>query len=160
MKISLIPVVMLCFFTSCSPEQDSSLQAGVQDSCTIAFTFEGARTAESMVAPGYTGVLRNFWGSDTTKLDFIHVFEEGKITESVFYYADGTKEEEYRYKCGALHGDQRFYYENGQLGRTIPYSYGYRQGTGKLFDEQGKLLQTVVFKKDTLISESKTTAGN
>lgn len=155
----MILVVMLSFFTFCSPEQDTALQAGEKDSCTIALEFEGAHTAESMVAPGYTGVLRNFWGSDTTKLDFVHVFEKGKITESVFYYADGTKEEEYQYKCGALHGDQRFYYENGRLGRIIPYSYGYRQGTGKLFDEEGNLLETVIFNKDSVVSNSGTTAG-
>lgn len=125
------------------------------DSCAIAKPFENIAVAELLVKPGYTGALNNYRGDDTTKLDFTHFFEQGKLTRSVFYFENGRVQEEYAYKCGALHGMQQYYYENGVLAKKIPFSYGYRQGTGELFDEKGVLRQQVIFVADSVAGEPK-----
>lgn len=122
------------------------------DSCSVAIPFDNAAMAESMVSPGYTGVLNNYWGDDTTKIDFRHTFDKGKIISSVFYYENGNIEEEYFYKCGSLHGIQKEYYENGQLAQKKPYRYGRLEGVGEMYDEKGILRQQVVFHADSIIS--------
>ena len=109
-----------------------------------------------MVDNNYSGDLNNYWGDDKTKLDFKHVFKNGQLVKSYFYYENQTVQEEYSFKCGALHGQQKWYYDNGKLAKTIPYSYGYRNGTGQLFDKDGYLTQKITFENDSIIGEIQT----
>ncbi|MBP7102116.1 MAG: hypothetical protein KBA86_02605 [Bacteroidales bacterium] len=123
------------------------------DSCDIAKKFENATIAERMIDKNFTGELKNYWGDDTTKLDFKYVFKNGKLVKSYFYYENGNLQEEYSFICDALHGIQKWYYEDGTLAKIIPYSYGYRQGTGKLFDDKGQLRQQVHFNSDSIVGD-------
>jgi antitoxin component YwqK of YwqJK toxin-antitoxin module len=122
------------------------------DSCTVAVPFENAKTAELMVDHGYTGELNNYWGDDKSKLDFKHIFKNGKIVKSIFYYENGKIQEEYEYKCGSLHGIQTKYYKDGSLAQKIPYRYGRLEGMGEEFTEKGRLKTQVLFKADSIIS--------
>lgn len=130
-------------------DQDTSL-----DSCEIALKYENAKVAESMVHKHFTGELKNYWGEDTTKLDFIHVFQDGKLVKTIFYYENQTVQEEYSFKCGALHGQQRWFYEDGKLAKTIPYSYGFRNGIGLVYDQAGTPTQKVTFRNDSIIDQT------
>jgi antitoxin component YwqK of YwqJK toxin-antitoxin module len=150
MKYFLLILIPASFFlTSCSNSSSQEYTDG-SDSCSISKKFENAALVEQMVQPGYSGVLTNYRGLDTTKLDFKHEFKEGRLIRSRFFYLNGNVEEEYSFKCGALHGLQKWYYENGKIEKIIPYSYGYRQGTGKLFDSTGRLRQEVLFINDSI----------
>ncbi len=151
--ISLILIALL--LVSCTKSQPDAQVAAPLDSCAIALKFENALVTESGVAPGYTGELKNYWGDDTTKLDFKHTFTNGRLVRSLFYYENGNVEEAYAFECSAQHGTQKWYHENGQLAQTIHYSYGYRQGTAQRFDEQGKLIEEAIFEADTLKSAVK-----
>ncbi len=147
-------IVLSILFSSCDGcSQDSRVinqdSLKVADSCSNAVKFENALLAEAMVNKNYSGELKNYWGSDSTKLDFVHFFKEGKLVKSKFYYQNGQVQEEYNFLCGALHGLQKFYYENGALSKIIPYRYGRTNGIGKLYDEKGTLRQEV-----TLINDS------
>jgi antitoxin component YwqK of YwqJK toxin-antitoxin module len=123
------------------------------DSCTIALKFENAKVAEGMVDKNYSGELKNYWGEDKTKLDFKHIYKQGELIKSYFYYESQALQEEYSFKCGALHGEQKWYYENGKLAKSIPYSYGFRDGNGLLYDEAGQLRQRLRFKNDAVIGK-------
>lgn len=123
------------------------------DSCAIALKFENAKVAEGMVYKNYSGELKNYWGEDKTKLDFKHIYKQGQLIKSYFYYESQALQEEYSFKCGALHGEQKWYYENGKLAKSIPYSYGFRDGIGLLYDEAGKLRQRLRFKNDVAIGK-------
>ena len=151
--------IFMFTFISCNslkknPAKPSAVEQ-VVDSCAIAKPFENISIVQSMVAPGYTGVLNNYWGKDSTKLDFQHYFEKGILLRSIFYYENGKMQEAYSYKCGALNGIQKYYYSNGKLSKTIPYSYGYREGIGNMYDENGTLRQQATFIADSLIGEPK-----
>lgn len=147
-------LLLFIIFVSCDRDKSKSLFTDVTDSCAIALKAEGPMAAQSMVSNNFSGALTNYWGDDTSKIDFTHVFENGLIMESTFYYENGMVQEEYHYKCGALHGEQKFYYENGQLARIIPFSYGYKQGRGEFYNEAGKLLESVVFERDSIVKKS------
>jgi antitoxin component YwqK of YwqJK toxin-antitoxin module len=105
-----------------------------------------------MVSAGFSGVLRNYRGNDTTKLDFIHVFEKGELVRSVFYYQNGKIEKEYFFKCASLHGDQKFYYESGKPAKIVPYRYGRSNGLAKVWDEKGILRQEALLAADSIVS--------
>lgn len=159
MTNSILTLTLATFIlAACTTNSNSNSPNGEAhekpDSCEIALKFENALLAESMVEADYSGELNNYWGSDTSKLDFKHVFKKGQLAKSYFYYENQTVQEEYSFKCGALHGLQKWYFENGQLAKTIPYSYGYRNGIGRLYDISGQLVEKVTFKNDSLISES------
>jgi antitoxin component YwqK of YwqJK toxin-antitoxin module len=149
----------LFLFSSCVSQnnnpKDSPGTKNSFDSCSIAKPFENIGMTESFVNTDYTGVLNNYWGKDTTKLDFQHYFEHGKLIKSLFYYENGKVQEEYSYKCGSLNGLLKYFYENGKLSQVIPYSYGYRQGIGESYYENGTLLQQATFVRDSLIGEPK-----
>jgi antitoxin component YwqK of YwqJK toxin-antitoxin module len=127
-----------------------------KDSCAIAKKYENAQFAESLVQPDYTGELNNYFGNDKTKLDYKHVYKNGKLEKSTFYYENQQIQEEYSFACGAMHGLQKWYYEDGKLAKVIPYSYGYRNGVGELFDKSGQLIQRVTFQNDCMIGEVQT----
>ena len=147
--------IFIFTFISCnSPKNNPGKPSVIEqtlDSCAIAKPFENISIVQSMVAPGYTAVLNNYWGKDSTKLDFQHYFEKGILLRSIFYYENGNIQEAYSYKCGALHGIQKYYYNTGKLFKTIPYRYGYREGIGKMYDENGTLRQQATFIADSLI---------
>jgi hypothetical protein len=124
------------------------------DSCAIAVKYEGARIAEAMVGGNYSGEMNNYMGTDKSKIDFKHVYKDGKIVKSYFYYVNQHLQEEYSFLCGSLHGLQKWYYENGKLAKVIPYSYGYRNGIAQVFDSTGNLLQTATFKNDSLVEKN------
>ena len=158
MKVLILTLTIATLIMgACNNNSDSARLNGDteinQDSCEIALKFENVKVAESMVDNNYSGELNNYWGEDKTKLDFKHVFKNGKLVKSFFYYENQTVQEEYYFRCGALHGQQRRFYKNGKLAKTIPYSYGYRNGIGKLYDENGNLTQKVTFKNDSIIGE-------
>ena len=121
------------------------------DSCSIALKYEGAKIAEAMVDGNYSGDLNNYMGTDKSKIDFKHVYKDGKLVKSYFYYVNQHLQEEYSFLCGSLHGIQKWYYENGVLAKVIPYSYGYRNGIAQGFDSTGNLIQEVTFKNDSMI---------
>jgi antitoxin component YwqK of YwqJK toxin-antitoxin module len=123
------------------------------DSCSSAIQAENAKVAEAMVSPDFSGELNNYWGDDTSKLDFQYIYKNGKLVKSYFYYENQQIQEEYSFLCGSFHGSQKWYHENGKLAKMIPYSYGYRQGTGSLYDENGHLVQKVSFRNDSVIGE-------
>jgi hypothetical protein len=150
----LSAILIIPFLLSCNSSSPKATTGGNDlDSCKSAVPFENARTAETMVAPGYTGVLNNYWGDDKSKLDFKHVFQNGKIIKSFFYYENGNVQEEYEYKCGSLHGIQKKYYEDGTLAQKLPYRYGRLEGLGEEFTEKGILKVQVLFKADSMISK-------
>lgn len=105
-----------------------------------------------MVDKNYSGDLKNYYGSDTTKVDFIHHFHNGNLVSSEFYYDNGQIQEEYKYLCGSLHGEQKFYYKKGALAKVIPYRYGRTNGVGKLYDEKGTLRQEVVLVNGSIVT--------
>lgn len=122
------------------------------DSCKTALLFKSAAAAETMVEKNFSGQLKNYWGADTTKLDFIHIFEDGKLISSKFYYENGQLQEENIFLCGALHGLQKFYHDNAVLAKAIPYRYGRANGIGRQYDEQGILRQEVTLLNDSVTS--------
>lgn len=124
-----------------------------KDSCAIAQKYENAQVAESLVDKNYSGELNNYMGNDKTKLDFKHVYKNGKLVKSYFYYLNQKVQEEYSFLCGSLHGLQKWYYEDGALAKVVPYSYGYRNGVGQLYNKSGILVQTATFRNDSLIGE-------
>src|SRR5688500_16418304 len=133
--------ILIGFLASCQLQNtEAKINRGdIDDSCKNAIEFGNAKIAESLVNEDYSGMIRNYRGDDTSKLDFIHFFESGKILKSVFYFENGKIQEEYSFKCGALHGEQKYYYETGILAKIIPYRYGRSNGVGKLFDNKGIL---------------------
>jgi len=146
----------LLFLVSCdSSSQESKVLNPITpkaiDSCSNAVLFENVAAAEAMVEKNYSGHLKNYRGSDTTKLDFIHFFQNGKLVSSKFYYENGQLQEEYTFLCRALHGLQKFYNKNGTLAKVIPYRYGRTNGIGKLYDEKGTLRQEVTLVNDSII---------
>lgn len=154
--ILAILTVSTLSLASCNDSNGKNLESNAHskvDSCNIALKFENAEIAESMVDPHYSGDLNNYWGDDSTKLDFKHVFKNGKLLNSYFYYENQTIQEAYSFKCGALHGQQKWFHENGKLAKVIPYRYGYRNGTGALYDENGQLMQKITFRNDSIIGE-------
>ena len=156
MKFTLL-VATTFLLLACGSSQDirnsgSDDTTGI-DSCEIALKFENAKAVEGMVDHSYSGDLNNYWGDDKTKLDYKHVFEDGKLVKSYFYYENQQVQEEYSFKCGALHGQQKWFYEDGKLAKTIPYSYGYRNGTGLRYDKDGNLIQKVTFRNDSIIGK-------
>ena len=155
MKVYIF-LMSLLFFSSCeSSSQGSNVPNKTDqkaiDSCGNAVLFENVATAEAMVEKSYSGDLKNYRGSDTTKLDFIHHFQNGKLMSSKFYYENGQLQEEYTFLCGALHGVQKFYTKKGTLAKVIPYRYGRTNGIGKLYDEKGTLRQEVTLINDSII---------
>lgn len=159
MRLFILHLILVILFTSCFSQTNKPKPAAVtqkkQDSCSIAKQFENIQVTEAMVNAGYSGVLNNYMGTDKTKLDFQHFFEKGKAVKSLFYYPNGKVEEEYHYKCGALHGNQQYFYEDGKLAKVIPFSYGYKEGVGELYDKNGQLRQQVKFKGDSIIGKPK-----
>src|ERR1044072_9240687 len=137
MRLFILHLILVILFTSCFSQTNKPKPAAVtqkkQDSCSSAKQFENIQVTEAMVHAGYSGVLNNYMGTDKTKLDFQHFFEKGKAVKSLFYYPNGKVEEEYHYKCGALHGNQQYFYEDGKLAKVIPFSYGYKEGVGELY---------------------------
>jgi len=151
---SLLFVGLLCFlFASCVSKTKKPITTSSFDSCSIAKPFENIGLAQAGQNSNYTGVLNNYWGDDTTKLDFQHYFENGQLIKSIFYYENGKVEEEYFYKCGALNGLQKFYYNNGKLGKVLPYSYGYRHGIGEEYNENGILIEKIFFERDSIVKD-------
>jgi antitoxin component YwqK of YwqJK toxin-antitoxin module len=153
-KLSIAALILALVLPACSsgnswPGGGDQARAAI-DSCDKAKKFENAEL-ESMVSRKYTGELNNYWGDDNTKLDFKHVFKDGLLVKTYYYYENGRIQEEYSFKCAALHGIQKWYYEDGTLAKTIPYSYGYRQGTGQIFGRNGRLIQQVRFDKDSMV---------
>jgi antitoxin component YwqK of YwqJK toxin-antitoxin module len=142
--------------TAYNKPTDSLLPVPDKDSCAIARKDQNAQVAESLVQPDYTGELNNYFGEDKSKLDYKHVYKNGKLEKSIFYYENQKIQEEYSFVCGALHGPQKWYYEDGKLAKVIPYSYGYRNGVGELFDKSGELKQRVTFQNDSMIGEVQT----
>jgi antitoxin component YwqK of YwqJK toxin-antitoxin module len=146
-------VAAILFLCSCNSSSQKNTEEKSFDSCSVAVKDENTKLAEQMVIPGYTGELNNYWGDDTTKLDFKHVFENGKIVRSIFYSENGHIQEEYAYKCGSLHGLRKRYYPDGTLFQKIPYRYGRLEGVGEEFSEKGILKVRLVFKADSIISK-------
>jgi antitoxin component YwqK of YwqJK toxin-antitoxin module len=150
----LFTLAAILFLCSCdSSNQKAGTEEKFFDSCSVAVKDENTKLAEQMVSPGYTGELNNYWGDDTTKLDFKHVFDMGKIVKSIFYYENGHVQEEYAYKCGSLHGLRKRYYKDGTLFQKIPYRYGRMEGVGEEFSEKGVLRIRIVFKADSILSK-------
>lgn len=137
-------------------QTDTLLPVPDKDSCAIARKDQNAQFAESLVQPDYTGELNNYFGKDKSKIDFKHVYKNGKLEKSYFYYENQQIQEEYSFVCGAMHGQQKWYYEDGKLAKMIPFSYGYRNGVGQLFDKSGELIQRVTFQNDSMIGEVQT----
>lgn len=150
-----IVVLLLHACTANIKKNDAVKAEAILDSCKIAKPFEMARTVEASVAADYTGVLINYWGGDTNRLDFQHFFEHGKLVRSVFYFENGRVQEEYHYKCGALHGYHIVYYKNGKVKQSVPFSYGYLQGIGQLFDGKGNMIEELTFAHDSLAGKPK-----
>jgi antitoxin component YwqK of YwqJK toxin-antitoxin module len=140
---------------ACTSNSDGKSDAN-KSNCENALVFENVKLAESMVDINFSGELNNYWGEDTTKLDFKHVFKKGNLVKSYFYYENQTVQEEYTFKCGAFHGIQKWFYENGKLAKTIPYSYGYKNGIGRIYDNDGSLAQKITFKNDSIIGKIQT----
>jgi antitoxin component YwqK of YwqJK toxin-antitoxin module len=164
MQYTLLISIILFIGCNSSPEKtpppnkqtSTPLPIPDNDSCAIAKKFENAQLAELMIEPGYTGYLNNYVGDDKSKLDFRHVYENGKLVKSYFYYLNQQLQEEYSFQCGSLHGVQKWYYEDGKLAKELPYSYGYRNGEGRIFDENGKMIQRFTFKNDSMIGKIQT----
>ncbi|HOV11100.1 MAG TPA: hypothetical protein PLT47_10330 [Bacteroidales bacterium] len=150
-----ILIIVVCS-NSLSNSNPNSNTFTTQDSCEIALKFENAKAAESLVDKNYSGELNNYWGNDKSKLDFKHVFKDGSLVKSYFYYENQNVQEEYSFRCGALHGQQKWYYDNGRLAKIIPYSYGYRTGTGLLYDNDGNIMQKVTFRNDSIVGKIQT----
>ena len=153
----LTTLTIATIIVACSNQDNQNSSGSVKsgiDSCEIALKYENAKTVESQVDNNYSGELNNYWGNDKTKLDIKHIFKNGKLVKSYFYYESQKIQEEYTFKCGALHGVQKWYYENGTLYKTIPYSYGYRNGTIKIYDEEGRLRGKVNFHNDTAVGKA------
>jgi antitoxin component YwqK of YwqJK toxin-antitoxin module len=153
--ISLTVITTIVGFSNLSFDKKNNHNAASVsiDSCEIAIKFENAKLAESMVPENYSGELNNYWGNDVSKLDYKYVFREGRLVKSYFYYENQIIQEEYSFKCGALHGLQIWNYENGKLAQSIPFSYGYKHGEAKVFYEEGNLKQRVTFKNDTIVGK-------
>jgi antitoxin component YwqK of YwqJK toxin-antitoxin module len=152
-RMKYLVLILIAGLASCSGNEKPIVQEEPKafDSCTIALKFGNALHYEDMVKANYTGQLNNYRGDDTTKLDYTHFFEEGKLIRTLFYYEDGSIQEEYTFKCQSLHGIQKWFYPNGTLAKTIPYSYGHRSGTGLLYEKDGTVYQRVHFRNDSII---------
>lgn len=123
------------------------------DSCALAKPFENITLAQNKVQPGYTGELNNYFGEDKSKIDFKHVFQDGKIVKSYFYFENQQVQEEYNYLCGALHGAQKFYDDKGVCRKIVHYRFGYLNGPGEIFDSTGRLVQSVFFVNDSMVGQ-------
>jgi antitoxin component YwqK of YwqJK toxin-antitoxin module len=152
LSLSIITLLLFNCNSFNSKKQTTEPDAKI-DSCTIAMKFENAKVAEGMVDKNYSGELKNYWGEDKTKLDFKHIYKQGQLIKSYFYYESQALQEEYSFKCGALHGEQKWYFENGNIAKLIPYSYGFRNGFGLLYYETGQLRQRILFKNDTVVGK-------
>lgn len=154
MKI-ILTLITVIYFSGCSnnPFKSDNIKLPEIDSCKNAVKFPNAKMTEQMVKSDFTGDLNNYWGEDTSRIDFKHTFRNGELIQSKFYYYNGFVEEEYNYKCQSLHGEIRYYYKNGKLSKVIPYRYGRREGTGLLYDTLGVLLQKVIFENDSIVDE-------
>jgi hypothetical protein len=120
------------------------------DRCALATKHPAA---VALTLAGYNGTLNNYFGEDSTKLDFQHVYENGQVVESRFYYENGQLQEACTFKCQAMHGPRELYFENGKLEQRIPFSYGRREGVGEKYDSTGRLIQRVHFHHDSLIGQ-------
>ncbi len=152
-KLRLFPILLFTLFSSCISQTKSPLTTDNNDSCSLAKKSEIADLTLTGKNSNFTETLNNYWGDDTTKLDFQHFFEHVELVKSISYYENGKVQEELFYKCGALNGVQNFYHKNGNLARIIPYSYGYRKGVGEEYDESGVLQQRVLFDADSFIKQ-------
>ena len=154
MRIFLI-LTTLNVFLGCinSKIKNDKTVAQKIDSCETAVKFPNAIMVEKQVNPNYTGDLNNYWGDDTTKLDIKHVFVNGKLTQSMFYFENGQVQEEFNFKCQSLHGEVKYYYSNGKIGKVIPHKYGRKEGVGLIYDTLGVIRQKVIFQNDSIIGE-------
>ena len=134
----------------CTSPSKVDVATPLSDSCANAVSFA---PAVGLTMPGYSGTLNNYFGDDSTKLDFQHVYEDGQVVMSRFYFENGQLQEECSYKCQALHGPRKLYFENGQLLQLIPFRYGRRIGVGEKYDSTGHLIQRVRFRNDSLVGE-------
>lgn len=153
LKALLIPIATMLLMVGCTNGKGNAESSQTSDSCATALKFEMAMDIDSGLTDNYSGELNNYWGEDKTKLDFKHVFKNGELVHSYFYYENGTVQEEYTFKCEALHGLQKWYHPNGKLAQSIPYSYGRRDGIGQRFDEHGRPTEKLVFKNDSIVDE-------
>jgi MORN repeat variant len=137
----------ICACTSTPPSGGADSEI---DSCAIAPKHPAA---VALTLAGYNGTLNNYFGDDSTKLDFQHVYENGQVVESRFFYENGQLQEACTFKCQAMHGPRKLYFENGELEQRIPFRYGRRNGLGEKFDSTGRLIQRVHFHNDSLIGQ-------
>lgn len=152
-RLSIYILSLAVTLSACNFGQEGSTHHD-QDSCKTAVPFANAGMYDAMAKQNFSGHLDNYWGDDTTRLDFRHTFKNGELVQSTFYYYSGQVQEEYSFKCGSLHGDAKTYYENGQLARMIPHRYGRKHGTGLLYDSLGTLIEKVIFENDSVIGKA------
>lgn len=152
-RISLALLVLM--LTGCN-HTDRPIDGtnSMMDSCATAKTFGNAVELEQGIKPDYTGVITNYMGEDTTKIDFQHFFSGGKLIKSVFYHLNGTVEEVWHFKCRALHGLQYSYFENGRTEQITNYEYGRMQGASCRYDSLGRLIDKATFVNDEMISDT------
>ena len=152
----LLAITCFILFNSCASHSSENSIGNLHeiDSCKTAITFPNALLSEEMIESNYTGELNNYWGEDTSKLDFKHVFKDGNLVESIFYFENGEVNEKYHFKCHSLHGRCEFYHKNGQLSKIIPFRYCRREGVGIQYDSLGNEVSRVTFRNDSIIEES------
>jgi antitoxin component YwqK of YwqJK toxin-antitoxin module len=146
---------LLWFLGACNTATDTKSEMPSPnkriDSCEIALKFPGANTAETGVSKNYTGEIKKYFSDDKTKIELKHIFENGSLVKSLFYYANQKIQAEFSFKCGAYHGVQKWYHENGNLKKIIPYSYGYKNGTGFVYDAANHLMRKALFRNDSIL---------
>lgn len=148
-------IFFMAFLGSCNTTTDTKSEMPSPnkriDSCEIALKFPSAKTAETGVAPNYTGEIKRYFGNDKTKMEVTHIFENGSLVKSIFYYENQKIQAEFSFKCSAYHGIQKWYHENGNLKKIIPYSYGYKNGTGFVYDASNRLIKKAFFRNDSTL---------
>jgi antitoxin component YwqK of YwqJK toxin-antitoxin module len=157
MKRSKILVLIICLFIIISCKNNNSdnqeFEVLLIDSCKNAIPFDNAIMLENMVGSDYSGELINYKQGDSTKIEFRHVFIDGNLVQSIFYYDNGNIHEEYRFKCQSIHGNVNYYHKNGKLALIVPYEYGRKNGNSLLYDSIGNLKQQIIFRNNSVVKD-------
>ena len=162
----IVKAILIIFVASCVSEtgKDQPTSNVQIDSCSIASKYPGVKEIEANVSNNFTGEFDQYWIHDSSKLDQKYFFENGKLVKSYFYFLfndNQSIQQEYTWKCGAIHGLQKGYYENGNIYTIVPYRYGRKNGTSQYFYNDGGLMEVLTYRNDSIISHKKfDEAGN
>jgi antitoxin component YwqK of YwqJK toxin-antitoxin module len=143
-------ISVLLVMASCSTGSNKAKNGDDNDSCSVAKKFDSAEMNKKKIKPGYSGEVKYYLDKDSADIDSRHIYKDGRLIQSIYYYDNGNKRYEYSFRCGALHGEQKYYYENGSIEKVLPYSFGYRQGAGVFYYENGTVKLRVTYSHDSV----------